>query len=70
MTHQKKYQFHFETESYMDKNDNRINIRSFCSRYPKVAKFFNLDYTPIDYVYKGQKVSSNKSATKGLKYIE
>lgn len=36
-----KYQFHFETESFMDAEDLPINFISFVTEYPSVYKFFS-----------------------------
>ena len=45
----KKYQFHFESKSYMNKNDREIDIGSFLSKNPGVSDFFeksNIYVTP------------------------
>lgn len=42
-----KYQFHFESEQFMDKDDHDIDLHSFIDKYPEVGKFFNLSNTVI-----------------------
>jgi len=36
----KKYQFHFETKQYMDRNDRKIDTGDFLESNPEVCKFF------------------------------
>lgn len=46
-----KYQFHFETKQFMDKNDRSINTGDFFDGHPEVTKFFYpslYDDTPVD----------------------
>ena len=35
-----KYQFHLESNQYMDKNDRQVNIDDFMSKYKELYKFF------------------------------
>lgn len=35
-----KYQFHFESEQFMDKNDEEIDIQSFFKENPSLAEFY------------------------------
>lgn len=35
-----KYQFHFESKQYMDKDDKRIDTKKFLSENPEIKKFF------------------------------
>jgi hypothetical protein len=37
------YQFHFETNSYMDINDNRINLAEFYRNHPQLEQAITLD---------------------------
>lgn len=46
-----KYQFHFETKQFMDRNDRSINTGNFFESHPEVTKFFYpslYDDTPVD----------------------
>ena len=46
-----KYQFHFETKQFMDKNDRGINTGDFFDKHPEVTKYFYpslYDDTPVD----------------------
>jgi len=46
-----KYQFHFETKQFMDKNDRSISTGNFFDGHPEVTKFFYpslYDDTPVD----------------------
>jgi hypothetical protein len=36
----KRWQFHFESEQYMDEKDNKINLGEFIRNYPEVVKIF------------------------------
>ena len=38
----RKYQFHFETASFMDEDDEKVNMQELKIRYPTIAKFCKL----------------------------
>lgn len=43
------YQFHFETQSFMDASDSRINMDTFTEKYPDIAKFlFNYQKDSVE----------------------
>ena len=39
--HSEKYQFHFESKQFMDKNDRSIDIYTFFEEYPKLEDFYD-----------------------------
>lgn len=48
---EEKYQFHFETKQFMDRNDRKIDTGDFFDRYSEVTKYFYpsiFDDTPAD----------------------
>lgn len=67
-----KYQFHFESQQFMDRSDHTIDLSTFMSKYPQLAKFF----TPIcekavdDYIERYGSASVNTDGVYILDYEE
>ena len=71
----KKYQFHFESNSFMDKNDYPINISEFLANYPNLNKLFGkqlfkklYDDLNIDYDTNDDEIVSFKLSNQELFY--
>lgn len=56
------FQFHFESEQFMDEKDSRINMEKFTNEYPKLAKFL--------YEYKFKKYPIDKDGNEEKKKLE
>jgi hypothetical protein len=68
---EEKYQFHFETDQFMDKNNDYINLYNFVNQYPLVKRFFreekNLDKGETkNWVWFDSKELSDEDYLKGL----
>ena len=56
------FQFHFESEQFMDEKDSRINMENFTNEYPNLAKFL--------YEYKFEKYPIDKNGNEEKKKLE